>query len=47
MGGMQLLALGVIGEYVGRVLLNINKRPQYVIGATINLGDSSARDCTE
>lgn len=37
MGGLQLLALGAIGEYVGRVLLNINNRPQYVIGETINL----------
>ena len=31
MGGMQLLALGAIGEYIGRVLLNINMRPQYVV----------------
>lgn len=36
LGGMQLLALGVIGEYIGRVLLTINKRPQYVIRRTIN-----------
>ncbi|MBO9170451.1 glycosyltransferase family 2 protein [Rhizobium sp. L245/93] len=34
-GGVQLLALGVIGEYLGRVLLTINSRPQYVIGETI------------
>ncbi|MBB3944596.1 undecaprenyl-phosphate 4-deoxy-4-formamido-L-arabinose transferase [Rhizobium skierniewicense] len=33
-GGVQLLALGVIGEYLGRVLLTINSRPQYVIGET-------------
>ncbi len=37
MGGLQLLALGVIGEYTGRVLLNINKRPQYIVGSTVNL----------
>ena len=36
MGGLQLLALGAIGEYVGRVLLNVNKRPQYVIGDKVN-----------
>jgi polyisoprenyl-phosphate glycosyltransferase len=34
-GGVQLLALGVLGEYLGRVLLTINSRPQYVIGETI------------
>lgn len=37
MGGLQLLALGVIGEYTGRVLLNINNRPQYIIGRTTNV----------
>jgi undecaprenyl-phosphate 4-deoxy-4-formamido-L-arabinose transferase len=34
-GGVQLLALGVLGEYLGRVLLTINSRPQYVISETI------------
>jgi undecaprenyl-phosphate 4-deoxy-4-formamido-L-arabinose transferase len=30
LGGVQLLALGIIGEYLGRVHLNINRKPQYV-----------------
>jgi len=30
LGGIQLLALGIIGEYLGRVHLNINRKPQYV-----------------
>lgn len=30
-GGIQLLALGMIGEYVGRIFLSLNKKPQYVI----------------
>jgi len=34
-GGVQLLALGMLGEYLGRVLLTINSRPQYVIEETI------------
>lgn len=37
MGGLQLLALGAIGEYTGRVLLNVNNRPQYVVGRSVNL----------
>lgn len=37
MGGLQLLALGAIGEYTGRILLNVNNRPQYVVGERLNL----------
>ena len=29
--GIQLLTLGLIGEYLGRIHLNINAKPQYVI----------------
>jgi glycosyltransferase involved in cell wall biosynthesis len=31
MGGVQLLSLGIIGEYVGRSYLRLNRKPQYVI----------------
>lgn len=44
MGGLQLLALGVIGEYVGRVLLNINNRPQYIVGRTTNVAGRDEDD---
>lgn len=30
LGGIQMLALGIIGEYLGRVHLNINRKPQFV-----------------
>lgn len=30
-GGIQLISLGLVGEYVGRIFLCINKAPQYVI----------------
>ncbi|MCG2583617.1 glycosyltransferase family 2 protein [Massilia sp. TS11] len=36
-GGVQLLALGMLGEYLGRVLLTLNMRPQYVVGKTVGL----------
>jgi undecaprenyl-phosphate 4-deoxy-4-formamido-L-arabinose transferase len=31
LGGLQLVTLGVMGEYVGRMHLNLNNRPQYVV----------------
>jgi undecaprenyl-phosphate 4-deoxy-4-formamido-L-arabinose transferase len=29
--GIQLISLGIIGEYVGRVFMSFNKKPQYTI----------------
>lgn len=29
--GVQLITLGIIGEYIGRIHLNLNKNPQYII----------------
>jgi len=31
MGGIQLLCLGIIGEYVGRSYLRLNRKPQYIV----------------
>jgi len=36
-GGVQLLAIGMLGEYLGRVLLTLNLRPQYIVAETVGL----------
>jgi undecaprenyl-phosphate 4-deoxy-4-formamido-L-arabinose transferase len=43
MGGMLMLMLGLVGEYIGRMYISMNHSPQYVIRETVN----SARPGTD
>ena len=36
-GGMIMLMLGMIGEYIGRIYISLNNSPQYVIREKINI----------
>ena len=36
-GGIIMFLLGMQGEYIGRIYVNLNKYPQYVIRETINI----------
>lgn len=38
-GGMIMLMLGMIGEYIGRIYISMNNSPQYVIRERINVGE--------
>ncbi|MBE5912943.1 undecaprenyl-phosphate 4-deoxy-4-formamido-L-arabinose transferase [Pseudobutyrivibrio sp. JW11] len=42
LGGLILITLGLIGEYVGRIFISINNSPQYVIKNVINYNEDKA-----
>ncbi|WP_231571462.1 glycosyltransferase family 2 protein [Gordoniibacillus kamchatkensis] len=41
LGGMQLLALGLIGEYVGKIYLEVKKRPRFLIETELLSADTA------
>jgi glycosyltransferase involved in cell wall biosynthesis len=43
-GGLQLVSLGVLGEYVGRILIETKRRPLYVIRKRVGVADPGVGD---
>ncbi len=35
LGGVQMLSIGIIGEYIGKIYLGVKQRPRYIIEKTI------------
>jgi hypothetical protein len=43
LAGVQLVVVGLIGEYLGRMFLAVNRKPQYLVREVFYRGDSGLR----
>ena len=39
LGGLILLAVGIIGEYIGKIYLEVKRRPQYIIEESLGIDE--------
>lgn len=41
--GVELFFIGIVGEYIGRTYMHLNKEPQYVVRATYNFEENDKK----
>ena len=47
MFGLLFLFLGLLGEYIGRILLEVRDRPRFIVSERVGVGDTTPRNDTK
>jgi dolichol-phosphate mannosyltransferase len=42
MGSVQLMCLGLLGEYVNRIYTDVRGRPRWIVQSTLGVADAEA-----
>jgi len=46
LAAVQLIMVGILGEYIGRIYEQVKQRPLYVVAERVNIAAGSAREAS-
>jgi polyisoprenyl-phosphate glycosyltransferase len=47
LGGVQLISIGILGQYIARIYDEVKQRPQFVIKRQLGFGNAGAKEDDE